>query len=100
MYKKKEEGVKGQEKEQGEEVQEEPQVACLLLKKLFQLLCPSSDSCASLLRRPREEHKFRRLALEHPGVFFASTTHDMRTALGQIGTDLDIGTHGPLFRKL
>ena len=47
----------------------------------------------------RDTHKFRRLAREKPGVLFAGITADKRGQLGQIGVDLDVGPHGPLFRK-
>jgi hypothetical protein len=58
-----------------------------------------SDSCADLLGTSREEQKFRLVAKEHPGIYFASVTADARTALGQLGVDLDFGSHGPIYRK-
>ena len=49
--------------------------------------------------KQRERLKYRLVAKEKPGVTFASMTANARQALGQYGVELDVGAHGPIFRR-
>ena len=46
-----------------------------------------------------DPHRFRTLARESPGVLFATLVAEYRGQLGQHGYDMDVGPHGPVFRK-
>ena len=58
-----------------------------------------SSSGAGEREKERERFKFRLIAKEKPGVTFATMVANSRQALGHFGVELDVGTHGPLFRK-
>ena len=51
------------------------------------------------IERNRERLKFKIVAKEKPGVTFASMTANARQALGQYGVELDVGSHGPIYRR-
>ena len=59
----------------------------------------SGSSQSALNALGSDEHDFRRLAREHPGVTFASVVADTRVQLGQKGFDHDVGATGPVFWK-
>ena len=59
----------------------------------------SSSSADGLNALGDDDHDFRRLGREHPGVTFASVVADTRAQLGQLGFDHDIGAAGPVFWK-
>ena len=59
----------------------------------------SSDPDVALNALGSDDHTFRQLGREHPGVTFASVVADCRSELGQRGLDLDIGPQGPVFYK-
>ena len=59
----------------------------------------SSDPDAGLNALGSDDHTFRQLGREHPGVSFASVVADCRSELGQRGLDLDIGPQGPVVYK-
>ena len=46
-----------------------------------------------------DPHRFRAIARETPGVLFANLVAEYRGQLGQFGYDMDVGPHGPVFRK-
>ena len=56
-----------------------------------------SDVAANVMGE--DEHDFRRVARERPGITFASVVADTRSQLGQKGFDHDVGTTGPVFWK-
>ena len=58
-----------------------------------------SSSGAGEREKERERFKFRLIAKEKPGVTFATMVANSRQALGHFGVELDVGSHGPLFRK-
>ena len=58
-----------------------------------------ADSEKALNALGCDDHDFRKLAREHPGVTFASVVADCRAELGQKGLDLDVGPQGPVFWK-
>ena len=58
---------------------------------------PSSSSGRE--EKKRDRLKYRLLAKERPGVMFATMAANARQSLGQYGVELDMGAHGPVFRK-
>lgn len=46
-----------------------------------------------------DEHDFRQVARDAPGVHFASVTADLRNQLGRRGFDEDVGPRGAVYRK-
>ena len=78
-------------------------------KKKSKSRSPTTDSDASPSGRDpesdgerqkrRERLKFKYMAKEKPGLVFASMTANSRQALGQYGAELDVGSHGPVYRR-
>ena len=57
------------------------------------------DPRCSIHGRGGDQHRFRTLARESPGVLFATLVAEYRGQLGQYGYDMDVGPLGPVFRK-
>ena len=47
----------------------------------------------------QDRHKYRRLAREQPGAYYANIIADFRAQLGNRGLDQEVGHHGPAVRK-